>query len=421
MKRLHTLEEGVKIAMDALRAHKLRSGLTMLGVAIGVSVVMTMAALITGIRTEILDAFESAGPDNFMVMPFDFSEARLISNRPPWWGKPEITNEEIRRIAALPGVAEAIVSFDFQTNLDYEGDRVTGVQTTGASAGWPEYTIGDFVAGRNFLPAEVSQARAVMVISSGLATSLFGDVDPIGKRIRVRATNAFRTLSERFEVVGVFDLEGSIFDAAVRHFAIVPWTAGDKRLKARNRWSFVNLQIVPRAGVSSIDAQDQIIGTLRGMRGLRPWEENDFALVKSDQLVEMFNQLTGVFFAVMLGLSSVGLLVGGIGVIGIMMISVTERTREIGVRKAVGATRREILWQFLVEAAVLTSLGGIFGMGLGAAVAKGVAAATPIPAAIPLWSVAAAITMAIVTGMLFGLFPAMRAARMAPVVALSHE
>ena len=421
MKRMHTLDEGIKIALDALRAHKLRSALTMLGVAIGVSVVVTMAAMITGIRTEILATFEAAGPDNFMVMPFDFSEARLISNRPPWWGKPEITNEEIRRIGALPGIKEAIVSFDFQTNLDHDGGRIRGVQTTGTSAAWPEYTVGDFVAGRNFLPAEVNQARAVVVISSGLAESLFGDLDPIGKRIRMRATNAFRNTSEPFEVVGVFDLEGNIFASAVRHFAIVPWTAGDKRLKARNRWSFVNLQIVPLDGVTSEDAQDQIIGTLRGMRGLRAWEENNFAIAKSEQLVEVFNQLTGVFFVVMLGLSSVGLLVGGIGVIGIMMISVTERTREIGVRKAVGATRREILWQFLVEAAVLTALGGAFGMALGAAVAEGVQKATPIPATIPLWSVAAALTMAIVTGMLFGLFPALRAARMEPVVALSHE
>ena len=143
--------------------------------------------------------------------------------------------------------------------------------------------------------------------------------------------------------------------------------------------------------------------------------------MKSDQVIQWFNQLTGVFFLVMLALSSVGLLVGGIGVIGIMMISVTERTREIGVRKAVGATRREILWQFLVEAAVLTLLGGGVGMALGALTAEGVARVTPIPAAIPLWSVVAAITMAIVTGILFGLFPALRAAKMEPVVALRHE
>lgn len=421
MTGLQPLEEGVKIALDALHAHKLRSSLTILGVAIGVSVVVTMAAFITGIRTEILGAFEAAGPDNFGVMPFDFSQARLTSNRPPWWGKPEISDEEIRRITNLPGVREAVVSFDFSTDLDFQGDRVTNVQSSGNTAGWPAYQAGDFVAGRNYLPSEVTQARPVTVISKGLAESLFGDTDPIGKRIRVRARNTIGGASEQFEVIGVYELEGNIFSQAVSHFAVFPWRAADKRLKARNRFTFINLWVVPDVGVASQDLQDQVIGTLRGLRGLRPWEDNDFAIVKSDQVVEIFNRLTGVFFAVMLGLSSVGLLVGGIGVVGIMMISVTERTREIGVRKAVGATRREILWQFLVEAAVLTSLGGIVGMLLGAGVAEGVARITPIPASIPLWSVAAALTMAIVTGMLFGLFPALRAARMSPVVALSHE
>ncbi len=421
MKRLQTLDEGVRIAMEALRAHKLRSSLTVVGVAIGVSVVVTMAALITGIRTEILETFESAGPDNFGVMPFDFSQARLISDRPPWWGKPEITDEEIRRITGLPAVREAVVSFDFQSDMDYQGDRVTGIQSSGYNAGWPEYSVGDFVAGRNFLPAEVDQARAVIVISVDLAESLFGDVDPIGRRIRVRARNAARGVSEQFEVIGVYDLEDNIFASAVSHFAMVPWTAADKRLKARNRFTFVNLWIVPEPDVPSMEVQDQVIGTLRGLRGLRPWEENDFAIVKSDQIVQVFNRLTGVFFLVMMALSSVGLLVGGIGVIGIMMISVTERTREIGVRKAVGATRQEILWQFLVEAAFLTMLGGGMGMALGAGVAEAVARVTPIPAAIPLWSVVAAMGMAIVTGILFGIFPALRASRMDPIVALGYE
>ncbi len=421
MRGLQHLDEGVRIALDALRAHKLRSSLTILGVAIGVSVVVTMAALITGIRSEILGAFEAAGPDNFGVMPFDFTQARLTSNRPPWWGRPEITDEEIRRITNLPGIAEAVVDFDFQTDIDYKGDRVTGVQSSGNTSGWPAYQAGDFTAGRDFLPSEVAQARPVMVVSQDLAESLFGGLDPIGKRVRVRARNTIGGASEQFEIVGVYQIEGNIFAQAVSHFAIFPWRSADKRLKARNRFTFINLWIVPDTAASPAEIQDQVIGTLRGMRGLRPWEENDFAIVKSDQVVDLFNRLTGVFFVVMLGLSSVGLLVGGIGVIGIMMISVTERTREIGVRKAVGATRREILWQFLVEAAVLTMLGGGAGMALGAGVADAIARVTPIPAEIPLWSVAAAIAMAIVTGMLFGLVPAMRAARMEPVVALRYE
>ena len=157
------------------------------------------------------------------------------------------------------------------------------------------------------------------------------------------------------------------------------------------------------------------------MRGLRPREANNFAIVRSDQLFEMFNTFIGVFFLIMLALSSVGLLVGGIGVIGIMMISVTERTREIGIRKAVGATRQEIMWQFLVESAVLTLMGGVAGLALGAGLAEAVAAYTPIPAAIPLWAIFTAMAMAIVTGVLFGIAPAYRASRLDPITALRHE
>jgi putative ABC transport system permease protein len=157
------------------------------------------------------------------------------------------------------------------------------------------------------------------------------------------------------------------------------------------------------------------------MRGLGPMEDNNFALLSSAQLVDTFDRLTGVFFLVMLALSSAGLMVGGVGVIGIMLISVTERTREIGVRKALGATRREILWQFLVEAGFLTLLGGAAGLAFGALLSWGAATLTPIPARIPLWSVVASLVAAAVTGMVFGLLPAWRAARLEPVEALRAE
>ena len=179
--------------------------------------------------------------------------------------------------------------------------------------------------------------------------------------------------------------------------------------------------MVPRASVPQETAIDQVIGSMRSMRGLRPRDESNFAIIRSDQLLEIFNTFIGVFFLVMLALSSVGLLVGGIGVIGIMMISVTERTREIGIRKAVGATRQEIMWQFLVESAVLTFLGGVAGLALGAGLAEAVAAYTPIPASIPLWAIFAAMGMAIVTGILFGIAPAYRASRLDPISALRHE
>ncbi len=168
-------------------------------------------------------------------------------------------------------------------------------------------------------------------------------------------------------------------------------------------------------------AQDDVIAAMRGMRGLGPREENDFALIASAQILDLFNRLTAVFFLVVLLLASAGLLVGGVGVIGIMLISVTERTREIGIRKAVGATRREILWQFLLEASLLTIAGAAAGMLAGWTLATGVATWTPLPAAIPVWAVVASLGMAAVSGMLFGLLPAFRASRMDPVNALRFE
>jgi putative ABC transport system permease protein len=417
---LATLDEGVRIALTAIRGNAVRASLTILGVAIGVAVVVTMAALITGIRSSVLEAFESAGQDNLIVTRFDMTAVRITtdgSGRPPWWNKPKITPLEAQRIGRLPAVREAIVDFDMSLAISFEGRRVRGVQAGANSAGWTGYTMGDFTAGRNFLPTEVDQARAVMVISSALAEELFGSRDPIGKR--VRASTGRRGVNELFTVVGVFDIGDNVFSDVVRHFAVVPYSAALKRLKADDM--FFQVLVVPEEGVPSAEVQDQIISLMRTQRGLGPGEENNFAILRSDQLVDMFNQLTGVFFIVMLALSSVGLMVGGVGVIGIMLISVTERTREIGIRKSVGATRREILWQFLVEAGVLTFLGGAAGLLIGALGAGAVERATPIPAAIPLWSVLAALAMALLTGMLFGLLPAVRASRLDPVDALRYE
>jgi putative ABC transport system permease protein len=417
MNKLHTVEEGISIAFDSIRANKVRSGLTILGVAVGVAVVVTIAGLITGIRSSIMEGFEAAGPDNFSVQRFAFSGVNLGDSRPPWFGKPRIEPEEAERLAQLPSVKEALYNFNFNITVDVEERSVSGVTAIGYSAGWPSYTAGEFVAGRDFIPQEVRQARPLVVITAALAEELFGQRDPIGRGIRISAGR--RGVSERFEVVGVFEPEDNVFSAVVKHWAVFPYTSAMKRLKASN-WQ-ASVWIVPRDSIPQETALDEVIGSMRAMRGLRPREGNNFSVLPSDQLLESFNNFTGMFAVVMLGLSSAGLLVGGIGVVGIMMISVTERTREIGIRKAVGATRQEILLQFLVESAFLTAMGGGLGMAIGASAAFGVASFTPIPASIPLWSVAAALGMAIVTGVAFGLVPAFRASRLDPVTALRYE
>lgn len=419
MKTLDTLFEGFRIALDALLSNKIRAGLTIGGVAIGVAVVVAMAAVITGIRSSIEGQFEAAGPRNFTVMPFDFTGVRLSDDGPPWWKNPEITDAEVRRIAALEAIGSATVQIDDGTTVLYDGQRMNNVAVAGRSSNWEDFVEGEFVAGRNFTSVEADEGRPVAVISGAMAEELFGPLDPIGQTIR--AASGWRGVNERLTVIGVFTQTDNLFGAIQPYWMSVPYNAAVRRLKAKNRGTFAQIMVVPSDDFGVDEAKDQVIGAMRSMRGLRPAEENNFGVIQFDQLLDMFNRFTGAFFAVMLGLSSVALMVGGVGVIGIMLISVTERTREIGVRKAVGATRQEILWQFLVEAAVLTSFGGAVGLGLGGMVSWGVARFTPIPALIPLWSIVAALAAAAFTGMVFGLIPAVRAARLEPVAALRFE
>lgn len=414
--------DGTQVAIDALRGNWTRTLLAILGVGVGTGVVVTVAAIMTGIRSEVLNIFEASGPDNFTVMPFDFSDVRIAfdgSGRPPWWDRPEISDREIRRMQGLPAVHELNAFFDFGAAIRFDSDWVRNLQWHGMSSSWTISRPGDFVAGRNFTQAEVNQARAVVVISNEVATAVFGELDPVGRRVRVNAGR--RAANELFTVVGVYAPLENAFGEVTDNFAVVPFTTADKRLKARDRWTFMMVDIVPRTDVGSEEAENQIISALRSMRELGPADDNNFAIVRADQIVDLFNQMTAMFFAVILGLSSVGMLVGGIGVIGIMLISVTERTREIGIRKAVGATQQEIKWQFLIEASLLTASGAVAGILVGWAGSEILAAISPLPARIPLWSVVAAIILAAFTGILFGMLPALRAARLDPVEALRYE
>jgi len=286
------------------------------------------------------------------------------------------------------------------------------------SPNWTDVDGGDIFPGRSFTYAEYATASRVVIINDKLAEALFGQSDPMDKEVTGNGILC--------RVIGIYHYTASPMGTPTSAGggdspkAIMPLETGKRHMNLWVRGN--NLIVKPRAGVAVGDAVEDVTEFFRAHRGLKPGQPNNFDIVTQEKLLGIYDKLFGVFFVVGLALSSVGLLVGGIGVIAIMMISVTERTREIGVRKALGATRAAILWQFLVEAVTLTGTGAAVGLVAGIGVALTVRWIWPsIPASTPLSAVAQALLVSAFTGVLFGMLPAVRAARVDPVAALRHE
>ena len=405
--------EGVTLALDSVRASKVRAALTILGVAIGVMVVIAMAATITGIQNSVSEIVQRAGPKSFYVMRY-FRAGIQISDgsdeMSPWRRRPRMTREEAELISRLPLIGAVNIRESAGSRVSYGRKAIPGAQIDGQSPNWLQVEGGELLQGRNFTPTEDAGGAFVVVINQPVADELFPGVDPLGRQIKI--------FGLPFTVVGLYqDPSGLFADEGPK--IVIPHPTFVKT--ADFDWGWLNIAVFPKETATQAEAMDQVTAALRVQRGLKPGAENNFDLVSGDKFMESFNDMTAGFFLVMLVLSSVGLMVGGVGVVAIMMISVTERTREIGVRKALGATRGEILFQFLVEAATLTVLGGLCGMALGAVISWGIRSFSPIPAEIPLWSIFAAIIASAVTGIFFGLYPANRAAKLDPVEALRYE
>jgi putative ABC transport system permease protein len=403
--------EGVQIAIDSLRSNKIRAFLTILGVAVGVATVTGITAIMSGVERGISDDIAAIGVQNFQVARFDQTQVR-ISHRPPWEGKPKLTMQEAAALERLESVRTVTpVVSSGASDLRHGGRAYTGVQIMGLGPDWTTYIRGDFEQGRPFLAGEADRSAPVAVISSDLAEDVFEGASALGATVRLGGAP--------FTIVGVFRPKANLFNPGRQLFAYVPATTAFKTLPANDEW--MEFWVVPEASAGQERAIDEVILAMRTMRRLAPSAENDFVVVKQERMAEMVGNITGAVTMVMTVLASIGLLVGGVGVVGIMLISVTERTREIGVRKALGARRGEILWQFLVEAATVTVIGALVGLLLGGGGALFLAAFTPIPAQVPIWAALAALAAAAVTGILFGLYPAWRAARLDPVEALRHE
>ena len=413
--KVHAVGEGWLIALGQLRANKARSALTVLGVVIGIATVMAMASIVAGFREQIVNTLEVVGPTTFRVLRY-FSQTPLNPDALPREVRlrPVLQAREAEAIARLTEIHYAAIWTQLFHRFEYAGIRTQNLALFGADDRFMEILGGGITRGRAFTLAELRTGAPVILVEQRTVDRLFGSLEPVGRLIHVGG--------RPFKVIGVWQRPANIFEppGTPEIAGILPFET------ARRNFQFdeVNGLIIlvkPAAGVSVPRAMDAAILQLRRLRGVKVGEPNNFDLLTSDQVLSIFDSLTSAFFLVMLVLSSIALMVGGIGVMAIMMVSVTDRTREIGLRKAMGATRREILWQFLVEAATLTLMGGIIGIVLGLAAGELLKSLLAFSTSVPLWSAVVATVVSILVGVVFGLVPANRAARLDPVEALRYE
>ena len=413
--RLQIFREVFRMAIDSLRSHKLRSFLTMLGIVIGVMTVIGMVSIIQGLNRSFLAELQSAGSDIIDIMKYDAVQMgeRTEEERT----RKDLTFEDAKAIEEGAPLVKGVAVSNYVSVFDalevkYLNAKSDNAMVIGMNEKWP-VVMSLYLPqmGRFITESEVARSARVCVLGSELADVLFPTTNPIGKEIRVGP--------EAFTVVGVLAKRGQIFGQSRDNFVGLPITT----LMKFFRYEKDGLEIiaVPRQTELLNETIEQIRGILRQRHKLAYDKPDDFAIMTQDTLVDLYNQLTGAAYLVMIVISSIGLLVGGIGVMNIMLVSVKERTREIGIRKAIGARSGDILKQFLIEAIFLTGSGGLIGVFVGFGIALIVRSATPLPAAVSWWSVLLGLSVSAAIGLFFGIFPAQKAARMDPIVSLRYE
>jgi putative ABC transport system permease protein len=417
--------EILAMALDTLRANKLRSALTIVGVVIGITAIVGVTSLVRGFDQSFRAMVQTLGPHTIFVAKF--SGVSFMSGQ-------DFT-DLIRRPNLTPGDAAAIerlesvrfVDMMFGGGIDrrterilYRGERTKAVQILGASEDFARVGFIPLEAGRFFTGAELRHRRAVVVLGQNPSQSLFPFTDPVGKRVRIGG--------QEYTVVGVMGPRPSPggFNLGQDDFAVIPYTKYQSQFGLRSvRMAGgvhrdVTITVVPHDG-GRAKALADVEELMRIRHGLRLDEPTDFDLVTQDAVLRVWNQATQAIVFSLVVISSIALLVGGIGVMAIMTMSVTERTSEIGLRKALGARRREILWQFLVEAAALTSIGGVLGVVFGSSIGLVVHLVSGFPVSLPWWSFALGLGFSAGLGLVFGMVPAVRASRLDPIEALRHE
>ena len=402
--------ESVVLALQSIWANKLRSVLTLLGNIVAVSSIITVVALLTGVNAAVSDAIVSdLGADSFTVQRMGMTQNEDEFER--MRNNPLVTLEDAEAVKRFATTIESVMA-QAQTSspVIYRNEEIAPVQIQGVSEEYLDFATFDAERGRMITPTEISRKRQVVLIGWGIADRLFGAEDPLDKKIKIAGVP--------FTVVGVSKKKGAAFGQSLDDFVVIPLGVYQKMYGARQSLS---LMIKPRDASLASLAQDEARVALRIDRGLKPAEPDNFGILASGSMMALFQQAVAGIAVVLVGIVGLSLLVGGIVIMNIMLMVVSERTREIGLRKALGAKRRDIMSQVLTESITLSVVGGIIGIALGALFSTIISSLTPVPSAVEVWSVALGVAITAAVGLFFGWVPARRAAMLDPIEALRRE
>jgi putative ABC transport system permease protein len=406
---MYQVFESLKIALAAIWANKLRSFLTVLGNIVAVTSIIAVVSLVQGIDDYVSNAIESdLGVGTFSIQRFGMIRSEEEFEKVA--GNPLITEKDASAVRKADLVTAVMTQASSGAEVRYKDRSIESISVYSVSRDYAEFGGYKVERGRLVTPMEIDRKRPVAIIGWDVADKLFPDEDPLDKIISVAGSHV--------RVVGVNEKKGSIFGSSQDQFALIPIGLGAKLFGARQR---IEVTAKPASALDTDKAMEAATVELRIARRLKPSRQNNFGIVTSDTFLGMFRQITAGIFGVLIGVVALSLVVGGIVIMNIMLMVVSERTAEIGLRKALGARRRHIVWQFLIESVALSTMGGVVGTALGFGAAWLVTKFTPMPASVHVYSVLMGIGMTAVVGLFFGLYPSIKAARLDPIEALRRE